>query len=226
MNKADINEAVPIIERLCQHLSSIIVDKADAGVAARTALGQVTAYASTLCWNNTIGASLNNCFDLVRRASCTWSQMDQVRVALTVEKAVTIGGIAVRDYSIQLALAQISRIAVAMTFVSRQDVDVLITALQPSFIAAEETAADTMDSMIYRGMIELHGALINFLVQSARPLPQMLNYRFAEVLPSLVISQRLYGDASRYDEIRNENKIVHPAFCPTDGAALAPLPPS
>ena len=49
----------------------------------------------------------------------------------------------------------------------------------------------------------------------------MIGYQFAEVLPTLVISYRLYGDASRADEVRDENEIVHPAFCPTIGQALS-----
>src|SRR5215469_10840373 len=39
------------------------------------------------------------------------------------------------------------------------------------------------------------------LVITALPLPRMLGYQFAQVLPSLVIAQRLYQDPSRADEI-------------------------
>jgi prophage DNA circulation protein len=59
------------------------------------------------------------------------------------------------------------------------------------------------------------------LIATARPLPRMLNFVFFEPLPSLVIAYRLYDDASRCDEVREENKIVHPAFCPQAGQALS-----
>jgi prophage DNA circulation protein len=36
-----------------------------------------------------------------------------------------------------------------------------------------------------------------------------------------VLAYRLYADASRADEIRAENKVVHPAFCPPTGIALS-----
>jgi prophage DNA circulation protein len=108
-----------------------------------------------------------------------------------------------------------------MIFRSRQDVDTLIKAIQIPFNSAEEVAADTMDAMDYRAIVGLRAAIVNYLVSSSRPLPSMLTYQFAKVLPTLVISHKLYGDASRYDEIRDENKIVHPAFCPPIGQALS-----
>jgi prophage DNA circulation protein len=120
-----------------------------------------------------------------------------------------------------MALAQESKIVIAMTFTSRQDVDAMILAVQNAFADPIETAADTMDAMVFRALVALQASLINHLVSTARPLPQMVAYQFATSLPSLVISQKLYGDASRYDEIRNENKIVHPAFCPPIGLALS-----
>jgi prophage DNA circulation protein len=120
-----------------------------------------------------------------------------------------------------LVLAQEGKIISTMTFSSRQDVDDLINAIQIPFNKAEEIAADTMDSADYIAIVELRAAIVNHLIATARPLPDMLTYQFASSLPSLVISHRLYGDASRYDQIRNENKVVHPAFCPAIGQALS-----
>jgi prophage DNA circulation protein len=56
---------------------------------------------------------------------------------------------------------------------------------------------------------------------TARPLPRLLPYQFARVMPTLVLAQRLYADASRADEIRAENHVVHPLFCPLTGFALS-----
>ena len=104
---------------------------------------------------------------------------------------------------------------------ARGDIDALITSLQEPFGKAEETAADDMDQATYFALIELHASLTNHLVTTGRPLPQRIPYQFAVVLPSLVLAYRLYADASRADEIRAENKIVHPAFCPPIGLALS-----
>jgi hypothetical protein len=221
MMKPDINEAVPIITRLCNNLSAIISDKGQAGLTARSSIGAVLASAPSLCWYGTIGTALVDCFELVRQTGCTWGQMENVRVQLVLETPTTVGAISVRDYAIQMALAQIGKIIGAMTFTSRQDVDAMITAIQGPFADAEETAADTMDSSVYMGLITLHAAVVDHLTSTARPLPEMLTYQFAAALPSLVISYKLYGDASRYDQIRDENKVVHPLFCPPIGQALS-----
>jgi prophage DNA circulation protein len=221
MNKPDIQEATPLVERLLDNLSSIIVDKGSAGVAATVAIGQTYADAAYLCWTDSIGASLDNCFDLVRQAGCSLQQMGTVRILLTAEQPLTLGATLVRNIGIFLALAQQGKIVSQMVFVSRQDVNMLRTTLQKPFDDAEEMAADDMDNTAFRAIIQLHAAVVNHLVQTARPLPEMLTYQFATSLPSIVISQRLYGDASRYDEIRAENKVVHPAFCPPTGQALS-----
>jgi prophage DNA circulation protein len=49
----------------------------------------------------------------------------------------------------------------------------------------------------------------------------MLAYRFATPRPTLVMSHRLYDTAARADQLREENKMVHPAFAPREGRALA-----
>jgi prophage DNA circulation protein len=90
-----------------------------------------------------------------------------------------------------------------------------------SFADMEEIAADDMDQVTYRALVELHAATVYFLVERARPLPRMLNFRFSDIMPSLVISYKLYDIADRGDELRTENKIVHPAFMQLTGKALS-----
>ena len=49
----------------------------------------------------------------------------------------------------------------------------------------------------------------------------MLNFVFAASLPTLVAAYKLYADASRADELRDQNKVVHPAFMLPTGRALS-----
>jgi prophage DNA circulation protein len=222
MNRQDTYESIPIINRLCTNLASIIVDKGAAGANARMAIGDVVAFAKTLCVSNEIGPALNNCFDMVRQTNCTVQQMMTVRNALAAELAPkTVGATHVKNYSIFLALGHAAKIIATMVFISREDVEIVLQRAQQPFSDAIETAADEMDQKMFQNLIALQSALTNHLVVSARPLPQMLGYQFADVLPSLVIAHRLYADASRADDIRMENKIVHPAFCPVAGRALS-----
>jgi prophage DNA circulation protein len=221
MEKPDALEAQGIVQRLLINLLNTMSDPGQAGINAKVVCGWTAANALALLYYDQIGAPLDACFDLVRQAGATLPKMDVVRVLLSVETPTTLGATMIRDRSINFALAQEGKIISAMEFTSRQDVEQILLAIQAPFNSAEEIAADTMDPMDFRSIIELRAAIVNHLVQTARPLPSMLSYWFATPLPSLVISQRLYGDASRYDEIRAENKVVHPAFCPPEGQALS-----
>jgi prophage DNA circulation protein len=221
MDKADSIEAEQITQRLLTNLLGAIASKDQTAVNAKVLIGWTSANALSLIYYNQIWQPLDACFDMVRQTGTTMAQMEVVRVLLDVESPVTIGATLLRDLAIQLTLAQEGKIISGMTFRSRRDVDDLLYAIQAPFQKAEEVAADTMDAMIYRNLVSLRAAIVNHLVSTARPLPSILTYWFAKPLPSLVISQKLYGDASRYDEIRNENKVVHPAFCPPTGEALS-----
>jgi len=70
-------------------------------------------------------------------------------------------------------------------------------------------------------LIGLHAAIIAHLTATARPLPQLLYFRFGNIIPTLVVAQKLYADAGRADELRRENKVVHPAFTLPTGRALS-----
>jgi len=221
MEAPDVKEATPLIQRLCTNLAGIISDKGQFGSDARTALGDLSANAEVLLSSDTIGVPLDNAFDLVRQSIVVLYGLENVRRSLIAEAPVTLGAMLARDASIYLCLAQQSLLIADMVFQSRQDVQAVIQQIQPWFDESEEVAANTMDPMVYRSLVEMRGAVVNHLVVTERPLPEMLSYQFNETLPTLIISQRLYGDASRYDQIRNENKIVHPLFCPALGRALS-----
>ena len=221
MDKPDALEGEGIVQRLLVNLLGCITDKGSLGINAKATIGWTSANCLMLIYYGFIGGPLDSCFDQVRQAGATLPKMEEVRIMLSVEAPTTLGGTIIRDRAIQLCMAQQGKIISSMVFTSRQDVDALIYAIQGPFNDAEETAADTMSGADYIAIVELKAAIVNHLVSTARPLPSMLTYQFAAALPSLVISYKLYGDASRYDEIRNENKVVHPAFCPTIGQALS-----
>jgi len=70
-------------------------------------------------------------------------------------------------------------------------------------------------------LITLGGSLISNLSTVARPLPRMITFDLATTYPALALSQRVYYVANRSDEIVDENKIVHPAFCPKEIRGLS-----
>jgi hypothetical protein len=202
-------------------LIAFVPAQGQAGAAARTAIGDTRAHARQLCTDNVLAIPLNECFTQARLAGVTWQQIETVRRQIDSETPTTLGGTLVKNSGVRFCLATIGRILSTLTFVSRNQVEALKTAIQQPFLDAEEIAADDMSQAVFQALITLHGALTNHLVATALPLPRMLGYQFYAPLPSLVMAYKLYDDASRADELRAENHIVHPAFMLPSGLALS-----
>jgi prophage DNA circulation protein len=157
----------------------------------------------------------------LRLAGVTLPQLDAVRVQAELEAPVTVGGLLVKNSLIHFTYATEGIVLATTKFVSRDDVDRIRLQMNDTFAVIEEVAADDMDQMTFQALIRLHAAIMFYLVETARPLPMMLNFQFGSSLPTLIIAYRLYADASRADELRNENRVVHPAFAPMNGRALS-----
>jgi hypothetical protein len=221
MYRQDALEAAPLIQRVLVYLNKIIPPSGRPGSDARTAIGDLYVNAYALLIADALGAALDNVFDLVQQAGATYFAFGAVRDQIEAEAPTTLGGNLARNLCIDWCLTMQGVCISGLTFTSRAQVEQVIATLQQPFYDAEEIAADSMDQMAFQNLIALHASITNHLVQTALPLPRMIGYQFADVLPTLVISYRLYGDASRADEVRDENEIVHPAFCPTIGQALS-----
>ena len=157
---------------------------------------------TALLATDALGPPLANCFALVAQAGATQAQLEQVRIAVEAETPQTLGGVLVQNAGIYFCLATEAQIITTVPFVSRQDVEAIKTTLRQPFDDAEELAADDMDQASFMALVSLDAAITNYLVTTARPLPQMVNYQFAVPLPSLIIAHRLYQDASRADQDR------------------------
>jgi len=221
MFKGDVDEAAPIVNATLAALLTWAPTRGREGADLRAAINDVRANVLELLHNDAIGPPLAECFQLAQTTGVSMEQIESVRTTAAAKIPITVGAIMVRDSLIQLCLVTQARILAAMEFGSREDVDRIRAMLNASFQSIEEVLTDRMDSMTYRAVIELHAAVSFFLVETARPLPRMLNFRFNLPLPTLAIAQKLYHDAGRADELRVENKVVHPAFCRRSGRALS-----
>ena len=190
------------------------------GSDLRRACGDLKANADIYIVKNMIGDKLSRAFDLARKSGATLNEFNRIRTTVIAEPVETLIGALIKNSSISFSLQQMSMVVVDIKFTSREDVERVRDELHPAFHDAEEVAADEMALMVYRGLVSLHAAVTFHLSQTARPLPQMLSYRFAMPKPTLILSQRLYYTATRADELREENKVVHPAFAPREGRAL------
>jgi prophage DNA circulation protein len=221
MQKQDALEATPIMQRSIQTLLVSVPTSGRQGADFRTACGYLIANAEALIQSDQAGPPLQNCFDLAVAAGATQPQIASVCNKAMAETMVSVGATMITGSIIEMCLATEARIIAGMTFVSRQDVDVLMDQINTVFATIEEAVADMMDQMTYRAVVELHAAIIYHLVQTARPLPRMVAFAFALPMTTLLMAQRLYADAGRADELRAENKVVHPAFAPPAGMALS-----
>jgi prophage DNA circulation protein len=221
MLKYDAQEAAKICEHTLTLMLGLPPTRGRAGSDFRTAVGDFLANAEMLLQDDQAGPRLDEIFDLARNVGISQSQLDWVCRKTSEETPRTLGGILIQNALIKFALATEARIIADMEFVSRSDVEALALAMNGALAPMEEIAADDMDQAAYQALVALHAAISYHLAQTARPLPRMLNYAFAQSLPSLVLSYRLYADGGRADELRVENKIVHPAFSLREGRALS-----
>jgi len=194
--------------------------KGRTGSDLRRACGDMKAHAENYIVENVIAEKLSNCFELARTTGATLSEFDHLRERLVVEATGSLVGMLIKNGSICFSLQQMSMVIVDTNFTSREDVEEVRNEVNVAFDQAEEVAADEMALTSYRALVSLHAAVTFHLYETARPLPQMLRFQFASPRPTLILSHRLYDTAARADQLREENKIVHPAFAPREGRAL------
>jgi prophage DNA circulation protein len=82
------------------------------------------------------------------------------------------------------------------------------------------TAGDQFEDDVYTALRSLRGQAVQDLNSRGAQLPTLVTVTMPSSLPSLVLAQRLYRDASREDELVARAVPVHPAFMPRTFEAL------
>jgi prophage DNA circulation protein len=221
MYRFEAIEAAPIVKRSLIVLLQAAPTRGREGADLRTAVGDTIAHAERLIYLDEIADALDECFMLAEQTGATFEAINQVRLATLEAAPLTVGATMVKNSIIHFCLITQANILAVTQFVSKGDVDKIKGIMNESFAQMEEVAADEMAQMVYQGLVKLHAAVTFYLVETARPLPRLVTYRFAAQLSSLGVAYKLYDDAGRCDELRVENKIVHPAFMTITGRALS-----
>ena len=218
----EVNEAAEIAKLAADMLLGTSNNQIGrAGADLRRACGDMKAHADVYIVTNMIGPKLSNCFMQARVTGATMSQFNRIRETLVAEDAISLVAVLIKQACVAFSLQQMSIVITGTTFTSREDVETVRDAVNTGFDQAEEVAADEMALVVYRTLVSLHAAVTFHLYETARPLPQMLQFEFAAIRPTLIQSYRLYATAARADQLRDENKVVHPAFAPRQGWALS-----
>jgi prophage DNA circulation protein len=119
------------------------------------------------------------------------------------------------------ALVSLARASAAYQPVSYDDA-VNIRTLVCAALDTEITAAgDAGEDDTYLAFKALRASVIRDLTSRGASLPTVVTVTTKMPLPSLVLAQRLYQDASRSDQIAAETGVPHPAFCPTTVQVLS-----
>ena len=85
--------------------------------------------------------------------------------------------------------------------------------------ALDSEAAATPDDALFRALSSLAAAVTRAVAARSDSLARIGTVRFSATLPALVVAHRVYGDATRADEIVSRNRVRHPGFVP-GGVAL------
>ena len=185
------------------------------------AVGTLQAGAPAALQAGQLSAPLSNCFNLAITSGATLAGMQAIEAAMQAETPVGIPAQAVANAGVRYALIAESQILSNTTFTSSQDVFAALAAINCSFDAAQEYAADNQDPANYQALIALQSSVVQDLTTRAIYLPALVTYSFARTFTSHALSNRLYGTADRCDELRMENKIIHPAFMHPSGICLS-----
>jgi hypothetical protein len=223
MTRSEMTEAVGVIDIILIALLATLEGKINRSfMEARRQIGVVHANAEDLLADGTIGNPLIQCFELCRDAGATRVAMDGVRRSLISYRLRFLPGVSLALTGIIFSLIEQARILIEMTFTSREDIDAMIITMNNAFEPSEEYAATYTDNpSVYQTLISLHSSVTAHLTERARPLPRLIRYDFPSRMPSLKLAMRIYGDARRADQLRRENKTVHPAFCQSSGRCLS-----
>ena len=192
------------------------------GADLRRLCGALAADAPAQVQAATFWAPLRACFQAATAAGATLDGMDRVRLAALATGSNEGAVLRVVQTAARYALVEMCRITAAITFTSRQDVDVALARLNAAFGPAEDFAADRYSTEVYRALVALHAAAVRDLTQRGRPLPRLVSYAFPVRMPALTLANRLYGDGGRAPDLIAENRgTVHPLFMPAAGRALS-----
>jgi hypothetical protein len=210
--KTEIDEIHEIVRRTLVNLIAFSGMVGRPGAELRYQTGDLMARLPIYVSDGTFPYRLLNCFKLATACGISLDWMDRVIEGLVAENPTTFTSTSVVQNSLIYALAQEGRIIRVTEFVSRDDVDTTMKRMKNWFDVIRDIIADTMSGPAYESFLNLTAAITRYLTDTARPLPRMLRYDMPAILPGLAMSNYIYGEGDRAEELTAENKVVHPAF--------------
>ena len=184
-------------------------------------LGSFLARIETLFGDGGILAAMRPMLNQARLSGATMAQFKAVRSAIAEIDLSGDASLLIAQRINLLCLSQEARIIAEMTFRSTSDAGAVAEAAHRDFDEAAEAASDGKDAAVYVAILSLHASVTKHLSDIGRKLPRIIPYKFPASMPSLTMSQRVYQNGERSDELIAENSVRHPLFMPASGRMLA-----
>jgi hypothetical protein len=214
-------EAAAIVDRMMAALMEGMPISGRPGADLRKLVGRLKVDTESSVSNATIGTELQAVFDAALAAGASLGNMDDVRIAMLAETPRYYTGGAIACAGIIFSLVEQTRMITSHTFVSRADVQVVLTKMTDVFDGVKLALSNMITGTNYEYLVALGASLIQHLSATERVLPRVVSYQMAVSLPALTVANYLYGDGGRFDELIAENKTIHPAFMQRDLVALS-----
>jgi len=222
MKQTERGEAIDISGRIMAQLVTFpTVGTGQAAADLRWAIGRYMSNFNSLIEERVLGPALRACFDNAFLAGATLNSMDNVRWAMFAEAPKYPLGYAIVNAAFSFSFIEQTKIITAMEFKSQSEVDILIDRMALVIEDIKLYRADHFVAAVYRDFVALAALLIQHLSATRRVLPRIVNYQFPINYPALAMSNRIYADPSRSEELIAENDTVHPAFMQRNVVALS-----
>jgi hypothetical protein len=212
--KTEEKQLTDIINSICEYILQMVSAKGIQAAELRRLVGLVRVNGLQYLVDNTFGTNLYNCFVVARTLPITADLVALVRIQITELNPTTPIATMVYDSAIQYCLTTECIFITQMIFTSRNDTQNMMARMTGAFNLARDNAAERMDSATYESLTYLAGTIINHLNTVALTLPELVNFQFGNNWPALSMANLIYQDTSRWEELVNENQVVHPAFMP------------
>lgn len=110
------------------------------------------------------------------------------------------------------AVAEAAVQATSIEFESQQDAIAVRDELLDAMDAIAE--ADDAGDDLFQALRSLRAAVVRDIQARGADLARLATYTPTQTMPALVLAYRLYGDATRADEVIARNGVRHPGFVP------------
>lgn len=115
---------------------------------------------------------------------------------------------AVANLTRQAAVIEAARASSSIQFESQDQA----VAVRDTIVDAINTEQLTANDNVFVALSDLRTAVVNDINTRAVDLSKLVAYTPKSTMPAVVLAYRLYGDATRDEEIVTRNNIAHPGF--------------